>query len=769
MKIRHLLFVLALVGAQSARAQFGSFGDVPIEITADGETRFMGGVAVAENNVVIHYGTISIYADYAQYNPDTRDVLVIGNVRIYRDGHLFVGERALYNLESKLLRTGEFRSASFPYFFEGESVSSLGGNAFQVIGASVTTSDSSHPDYRMKAGTVRIYPGSHVVLTNVKLYVGRTPVFWFPFVYQSLSTDEGFHFTPGYDGNWGAYVLTRYGFPISKDIHGVLRLDLRSTRGAAFGLDMLGNYGRDKQSWLHLRTYYAKDQSADSNPTANKQEEVSSDRYRISFQDRTFFTEDIYASVDFNKLSDRRYLRDFSPSEYRSNPQPDSVVSLTKRDENYALSGIVRMHPNSFFDTTQRLPEVVLDLKRQPIFGNSGLFYEGETGVANLRRDFARVDDRSVISESLQHYQSVRIDSFHQVLLPKTFGGWLSVIPRVGVRGTYYTSGAESYFDEVMASFADQGLNINQDARTLYQRSTNSPIFRPVFNAGVESSFKFSREWEDVQSRRLGLDGLRHIVQPYTNLSYVYSGQDPEEILQFDRLNPSTQLPPIDFPQFTTIDTIPSWTIWRLGLRNRWQTRRDDRTFAWLDLDSYFDVNIDKPDFPGASANTGTLSNFYNKLRWVPLPWFSLGIDSQLPLTQEGFTQVNTSLNFMASSDLRLTISHRYLDNNPYFSNSNSLRLGGYYRVNDNWGLSFREQYEFQDNVLEIQEYAVHRDLSSWVASLGVQVRDNQNRANRRNQLDYSLILTFTLKDLPTINLPVAFDPASLSEGRETE
>jgi hypothetical protein len=48
---------------------------------------------------------------------------------------------------------------------------------------------------------------------------------------------------------------------------------------------------------------------------------------------------------------------------------------------------------------------------------------------------------------------------------------------------------------------------------------------------------------------------LRHVVQPYVNASFVYSGEEPTDILQFDRLNRSTQLPPIDFPQFTTIDS----------------------------------------------------------------------------------------------------------------------------------------------------------------------------------------------------------------------
>ena len=40
---------------------------------------------------------------------------------------------------------------------------------------------------------------------------------------------------------------------------------------------------------------------------------------------------------------------------------------------------------------------------------------------------------------------------------------------------------------------------------------------------------------------------------------------NPAAILQFDRFEPSTQLRPIDFPQFTSIDSIDHWTVWRLG------------------------------------------------------------------------------------------------------------------------------------------------------------------------------------------------------------
>ncbi len=86
--------VILLLSAVLCRGQIeeeASFGGSPVEVESEGGTRFEGGIAVAEDNVTIRYGDTLIYADYAQYNPDTRDVFVKGNVRIYRQGQIFSG------------------------------------------------------------------------------------------------------------------------------------------------------------------------------------------------------------------------------------------------------------------------------------------------------------------------------------------------------------------------------------------------------------------------------------------------------------------------------------------------------------------------------------------------------------------------------------------------------------------------------------------------------------------------------------------------------
>jgi lipopolysaccharide export system protein LptA len=791
-----LLLALLLCALPQARGQFGSFGDIPIEINAE-QTRFEGGLAIAEGNVLIRYGTVTIYADYGQYNPDTHDVLVTGNVRIFRGddvahpngnaapvqagtaapSKVFIGERAIYNLETKQLTGSDFHGSAYPFNFSAETIHSIPGNGYRAEHIEATTDDSSQPSYSIRARNARIYPNDRVIFNNVYLYVGKTPILWFPYVYQSLKKENALTFSPGYSSTLGTYLLTKYTFPISDTLSGDLRLDLMSTRGVGVGLNTDWK-GKDKSlDWGRFKSYYIHDISPDVNKTETAREQIDPERYRVSFQSKAYLTEDIYASIDINKLSDARFLQDFERGEFRRNPNPDNMIAITKWHEDYTITLIARKSLNEFFDFTEKLPELDLDIKRQPIFGTSGFFYDGESSAGYLRRNFA---NDSIYPD----YESMRIDSFHQIVYPRTLFGWLSVVPKVGVRGTYY--GKTGHIEEeattqniIDATTMDvTGFQDNVAPRL----HTGDSTVRVAVNAGVESSFKLSRAYEGVQSRAWGLDGLRHVFQPFVNFSYVYASKPPDEILQFDRLNPSTQRPSIDFPQFNAIDTIANWSIVRLGVHNRLQTRRDNLTYNWLEWNAFVDVNIDRPEFEktflatprdpdknvhfnkkqansAIVADPGTFSNVYNAIKWVPVPWAALTIDSQLPLLDAGFSEFNPNLTFLPTSNLRVGVNHRYLSGDPYFGDSNQLSLTGYYRLNENWGLGARETYEFETSVLKEQRYELHRDLSSWIATFGV-IIGNNGTVN-----DYGLALTFTLKDLPQARLPFNLDPEAIVPG----
>ena len=734
-----------LCAATPAQAEVAS-ANQPIEITATGDTNYQNGLATAHGNVAIHTGDSDIYADSAQYNPKTREVLVEGNVRIYRAAGLFVGDRAIYNIDTKQIQAVGMRTDKSPYLVGGENVTTISEGAFLVSKGTFTTHDSSNPDFRLQAKTIRIYEHDRIVFQNVTFYVKNVPIFWWPYLYQSLNDAFSYMVSPAYLSSWGPSLLFRVSVPITDDIKMQVRLDYRSRRGLALGLEPDIRYGQNKTSWARLRTYFLRDSNPNINRTSEVREGVPKDRYRVSVQDRTNFAEDVYGIANITKLSDEFLLQDFYQNEFQLNPQPDNVVAVTKLNPIYTLTAITRFQANDFFEATTRLPEVVLDVNRTSLFGGP-IFYEGETGLANLRRQFAE-------DSGFQNYGTLRLDSFHQFLYPNTYFGWLSVVPRVGFRATYYDETRDlgkTIFTPNPNPFIPDFILPDPTLAEPIQKGGS--VTRAVFNAGVESSFKISRTWEDAQNRGLGLDGLRHVLQPFTNFSWVSSSNsNPASILQFDRFQPSTQLLPIDFPQFTTVDSIDSWTIWRTGVRNRFQTRRDDLTVSWMDVETYIDVNFDNP------FDKTQYSNLFNRITFTPVPWASFGIYSQVPVFEKGFTEVNTSVSIQPIANLQISFGHRYLNQNPFFDNSSLYVLSGYYRINDHWGIGIHEQYEGTTGILEQQRYSIYRDLTSWVASLGAIIRDNGGVK------EYGVLLTFTLKALPKFGFDLNFDPAGAEQ-----
>jgi len=743
MRLLVLLLAAVVASAGFIRGEISTPQNVPMEITSTGETTYENGLATARDNVAIHIGNTDIYADYAQYNPSTHDVVLRGHVRIYREASLYIAESGVYNTETKKIRALTARTESVPYFLKGGNVTSISDNGYLVQGGNFTTNDTARPDFHLHAQKIRYYEDDRVIFQYVTAYIGNVPVFWWPYLYQSLSDTFSFSVTPAYTSTWGPSLLTQVMFPITDHIKGRLRLDYFGRRGPAIGFDPVIDYGKEESSQARFKTFYIDDQNPDINQTNVPRGEISDNRYRLSLEDRTNFTDDIYATANITRLSDAFVMQDYYPGEFRIDPVPDNVVALTKTNPVFTLTGIVRFQANEFFTTTERSPEVVLDIKRHALFGGP-IFYEGETGFANLRLQFPE-------GAGFENYGTDRFDTFHQLTLPNTYFGWLSIVPRVGVRGTYYGK----TWDLGSTTFVPPSNPLVPDF-ILPPPTLANPVkfdgdtFRTVFNTGAEASFKISRTWENVQSRTFGLDGLMHVIQPFTNFSYVKEdGPNPLSILQFDRFEPSTQLRAIDFPQFTPIDSIASWTVWRVGVRNRLETRRDDQTITWFELDTFFDVNFDNP------YDRTDYSNLFNNLRFTPLPWMSLSINSQVPAFAKGFTEVNTYATVQPLANLQLNVGHRYLNSNPFFQNSSLFVVGGYYRINDNWGVGAQEQYEATTSTLEEQRYSIYRDLSSWVASFGGIIRDNQGVK------EYGLLFTVTLKAFPKFGFDLNFDPTS--------
>jgi LPS-assembly protein len=242
---------------------------------------------------------------------------------------------------------------------------------------------------------------------------------------------------------------------------------------------------------------------------------------------------------------------------------------------------------------------------------------------------------------------------------------------------------------------------------------------------------------------------LLHVLQPYANLSVLATDELDSDQSKIDRLTPTERPRPFDVARYTAIDDYRNWTITRLGARNQLLTKRNGSSHTWLTLDSYIDVFLNDPELDR------DFSNFYNELVWHPVPWTSLSLNTQFPISSQGFTEISSSLTFMPSSNIELRIGHSYLSDHPEISDKNVVYGRGYFRLNHKWSLATDHRWQIDESFLERQEYSVFRNFQSWTLGLGLFQRDN-----RRNK-EYGALLNLSLNALPGFNLPFTVDAST--------
>jgi LPS-assembly protein len=754
-----------------------NIGGGAISGSIDEGVRYAGpGVKITGDN------GLEVFSNSLFWNLKEKTVTLEGDVSVYQGNMLQRGAKAVYHYERKFLDTSGLRASVDPILLESGKFTVEEINGRQVFvghDAAITTHDVEEPNFWIRARETRIYPGEKVVFDDLRLYAGGIPVFWLPYLSQPLDADLGYHFIPGARSNWGPYLLNTYGImlggrtdPLTGEntdawLLSRWHLDIRATRGIGAGVDFVDTRVDNPDELSGLSLYYLNDLDPDKERSGVPRGFVNEDRFKVELKHRyqPKFPDDADWRIDSNLswLSDQHYLEDLEPSRYRTDPQPDNTLGIYRRDDNSLLSLHTRLRINDFYRADTRLPEIAFDTVRAPLF-NLPLQHEGTTSfgiigeqAADPTRD-AIIDplrgmslndqgtrrllnqltgyERRLASRMVRlplgdpkreelYTQLVdagysRFNTYQEFSLPHTFGGFLTVAPQAGVGYANYGSvdGPGDNFD------------------------------RTHLHVGTEASVKFSRDFGSVTDRRFGLDGLLHIIQPYTAWSYIstddYEAGDPG----VDRLTPTTRPRPLDPVRFTAIDEMQNWNVLRFGARNRLITGRDSQSFEWLFLDTYLDSFIEDPE------GTRNFSNLYNDIRWMPLPWLGVDLETQFPIADggSGFSEYNSRFRFLPSDFFEFSVGYRLLDGHPTLEDSNRIDLETYTRLSENWGVGTRHALEMDDGTLEIQQYTLHRDLGNWVAGIGLSMRDN------RLEEEYGMVFSLTLKDFPSVSLPFEID-----------
>ncbi len=699
----------------------------PVEISADGENEFDAGIATAEENVVVKNQGDTVYCDRLVYNAETKTAICKGNVRIYTKTQIYRGDTIIYNFETKIMQSADFRYGEFPSYVAGDRVMSPGLNHYRVHNGYFTTDNRSNPAFKLRANTIEIYPNHEIVMKNVTAYVEGIPVFWFPIYEQSLKhNQEGYKWALGYSDRFGFFYDNRYIFLLDDHLLGTALLDYRDKRGIGGGFNL--DYAKDNANKAIFRGYVTQDElyssSADpSDITKYRYPGVdTTTRYRIGFKERFDLGSDVNITSSYSKWSDPYVTQDFFEDEYRQEVQPNNFVEAVQTNPNYTISALVRPQVNPFFETVERKPEIDLDNKEQKIF-DSPVSYENDSSLVDFDRRFA-------YGSTTPDYSAYRYDTFHQFLYPGQYFNFLSVTPRLGLRGTYYS---------------DDNREINEVNSDGYPE--RHPRARFVPNVGLESSFKVSKAWTDIEDKSWGIYGLRHVAEPYLNTQYipVIVGARPDDILGFDDRLPSTRLQPLNFPSYNSIDSIDYQAVVREGIRNKLQTKRDGKNWDLISWDLYGDYDIDR----NFSVTDGQpYSNLFSDVLIQPVNWIYFRSESSLDIMGHSYNEINNDVTWQPTRSFRASVGNRYINNSVLFPNSDLYYVNLFYRLNEHYQFETTSSFEASTGQLQEQDYTVYRDLSEWQVAFTF-----RDRLINPGVYDEGFYISFTLKAFPGANI----------------
>lgn len=629
---------------------------------------------------------------------------------------------------------------------------------------------------------------------NNLIYVGDIPVFWLPAVYKPRLKDlQNWTIQVGGDSAWGAFVNLTNHWQIydTDDVSLSLTnmLDFYSQRGVGVGAQAMLETADTK---TEIFSYLIPDADPTYNyPSYSRFGQLTpwNVRYDVDVKNLTHLTDNVDFRGRFAKLSDMYFLYAFFNNIALVDPQPATYANLNYEHERFAVSLTARPRPNNFYSVIQQLPTLQLTVPRQEVWKN--IHYQADSSIGfnwmtwrNFQYSRSNAPSYTVPGAFQQYgngvdpanYYSGRFDTTHFAYYPVNLD-WVNFLPRAGLKFTAYTN---STSQAVTQNDLNNMLTVQEpesvsDVNVVNYDNDGGWKARFIGEIGASASTKFHRNWSDTKNAFLELDGLRHVIQPYIDYTWISPPTVSRDNLYY----------------FDDVDRITAQNFMRFGVQNRLQTRRgswaNSNIYTWAENETYFDVLFANTEnnntyWNGAQQQYNGLSNFgdfghrmrlnatdkltldfdilFNaqKLTSELSPWPFQAIDkSSLSMTykladgwsftpswyfgREGMTEGQYS---MGSSFTRLQAGSVFLRR---FVSTNNLQATLNFKINDRTTGTLSTNYQFQQSLMPGTSLSIARQLPcNLVLLLSATARQQRNDSGSGTnmQVNFGASLAFT-------------------------
>lgn len=625
----------------------------PVEIDGD-NVEFMQeeNKLVIDGNVSIVKGDTILRADHIEYSQVAKLATATGHVVLIHPQGEIRGDSLTFNFEKM---TGDFQGATIitkPYYGKSEFISKVGENKIEMTRGYITTCDLDKPHYKMYAKKVTMYPGDKMQAKSVRMVVGKMPLFYLPSFTQKIDGKKPIvTYTPGYDKDWGPFLLTTWSYYFNENFKGKLHLDYREMKDFASGADVdykIPGFGNGL-----FKFYYMDERTISTHLWEPKVEKATwRERYKIEWRHKWQIDNTTQFISQYYKLSDSTFLNDYFPRENERDQTPETYFLFTKNLNNATLSFRMDKRVNRFVSSVERLPEIGYSLSNQQIAG-SNFYLQSSNLFSHLTLPNA--------SPTEVRLHTTRLDSQNRISYP-TKVGFVEITPFVGQRETFYT-------------------------RTKEPSRYN--IVRSIFETGASLSTKFYKTF-DVEGDFWGMkiNKIRHIINPMVEYKYTHNPSFPAEKLDvFDSgIDSLTRGHKIDF-----------------SLENRFQTKRDNKNVDLLRILAKTDFLL-KEDVGKGSFNTVT-----SDIEFRPVDWLTFHSDTSYSAQESRLTSANFEIYINQGKKWTLNFGKRY-----QADVDDQITADLTYVLNPKWKIRFYDRFDIGGGGQKEQEFTITRDLHCW-------------------------------------------------------
>ncbi|GAC1642245.1 MAG: LPS assembly protein LptD [Candidatus Acidiferrum sp.] len=512
--------------AGSARAQLirlpSGKGEI-VEISADGPQRKQGDLFVADQNVLIQFGALSLRADHVEYNNRTHDAAATGHVTFDYENQHIQAASAQYNVSTGAGKFHDVRGdvkisrrpnplvllTDNPLHFEARDVDKLAGDTYIIRQAWITVCDPEHPKWQFFAHRARVRLDKDVALVNANFRFFRVPLIWLPYattpagqrVRQSgflipdigNSNRKGFIFGDAYYWAPASWFDTTLGAQYLSKRGSAQRAEIRATPNdtTTFNYNYYGVIDRGLP---------------DSNGILQPQ---GGHQQRLEIQ--SLLPNNWRFVADYNQLSSLTFRLAFADAYGDAiNSEVRSSVFLTNNFKGFSLNfaalndkNFLTINPETSV-SLRSLPEARFSSVEQAPLRKLPFYFSFDSYIGASKRDDGTLTTATMVQ---------RTEFAPRFTIPLHLGAWLGITATGAVRTTRYGASLDA-----LGNLDEQSLTRNDGEFTLELRP---PTLERFFD---RSSLK-----KDKPRHR-----YKHTIEPDVTFRYVSGINDFQRFIRFD-------------------------------------------------------------------------------------------------------------------------------------------------------------------------------------------------------------------------------------------